>query len=446
MSYLIRNARIVNEGKNFEGDLLIKNGIIEKVDTSLNPNFKVTEILAEGKYLIPGVIDDQVHFREPGLTHKAEIATESIAAVIGGTTSFMEMPNTSPPATTAKLLEEKYAIASACSPANYSFYFGASNENIEETLRISTENVCGLKVFMGSSTGNMLVDDSKTLEAIFSKWPGLIATHCEDEAIIRANTEKAIRDYREDIPFHMHPEIRSVDACLKSSSKAVELAKKWGARLHVLHISTEDETFLFDNSLALEKKRITAEACVHHLWFDSSYYEESGARIKCNPAIKSKKHQQGVWAALKSGRIDVVATDHAPHTIEEKENPYLSAPSGLPLVQHSLLMMLEYVDKGEISIEQLVQWMSHNPAIAFRLKDRGFIKEGFAADLVLVDSMHKTMVKKNSLHYKCNWSPLEGYTFSNSIDKVFVNGNLIVENGRLVSAAKGARLLFEKER
>jgi len=440
-SILIKNARIVNRGTITGGDILITNGRIAKIAGAINFHADV-ELDATGKHVLPGIIDDQVHFREPGLTHKADIFSESRAAVAGGVTSFMEMPNTRPPATSQALLAEKYAIASRTSLANYSFYMGAANDNLEEVLRTDPENVCGVKVFMGSSTGNMLVDDASTLEALFSRCPMLIATHCEDEPIVKANEARFREKFGEDVPMHLHPEIRSPEACLKSSALAFDLAKKHGARLHILHISTKDELDLFTSDTPLDRKMITAEVCVHHLFFDANDYAALGSLIKCNPAIKSPAHREALFPALLDGRLDVIATDHAPHTREEKQNTYFHAPSGLPLVQHSLNVMLEFYHQGRISLERIVDKMCHAPAIAFRVADRGFLDEGKWADLVIVDSEKNWTVHPENIRYKCGWSPFAGHTFKGSIETTIVNGSIAWHQGRLIEARPGMRLNF----
>lgn len=442
MNYILRNGLIINEGKRFYGDIFIKDGIIEQIGNEISNTAKAKEINLEGKYVLPGCIDDQVHFREPGLTHKGTIATESRAAVAGGITSFMEMPNTVPNALTQELLEDKYQIAAQNSIANYSFFMGASNENLEEVLKTNHENVCGVKIFMGSSTGNMLVDREATLEGLFSRVEMLIATHCEEEATVRANLEKYKAEYGEDIPVEMHPIIRSAEACYLSSSMAVRLAKKHGTRLHILHISTAKETSLFDNSIPLAQKKITAEACVHHLWFSDEDYKTKGNFIKWNPAVKTSTDRDGIWEALLDDRIDVLATDHAPHTLEEKSKNYLNAPSGGPLVQHALIALLEKAKQGKISIEKVVEKMAHAPAILFRIKDRGYIREGYKADIVVVDPNKSTVVSKENILYKCGWSPFEGEVFSHSIDSTFVNGNLVWTNGQIQEVGSGERLLF----
>ena len=441
---LITNANIVNEGKITQADLLIKNGRIEKISPNISVKGNIDIIDAAGKYLLPGLIDDQVHFREPGLTHKATIQSEARAAVAGGITSFMEMPNTVPQALTQELLADKYEIAKNGSLANYSFFMGASNDNIEEVLKTDRKNVCGVKVFMGSSTGNMLVDNEQTLTNIFSKVDMLIATHCEDEATIRKNTAIYKEKYGDDMPIKYHPEIRNAEACYLSSSMAVELAKKHDTRLHILHISTEKETHLFRNDIPLKEKRITAEACIHHLWFDESSYDDKGTFIKWNPAVKSKADKEGVWKALLDDRIDIIATDHAPHTLEEKQNNYWSAPSGGPLVQHGLQAMLDSAKEGRISIERVVEKMCHAPAELFDVKERGFIREGYWADLVLVDLDKTQTVSKNNILYQCGWSPFEGHQFSSSIDKTFVSGNLVYSDGILIESKLGMRLEFDR--
>jgi dihydroorotase len=391
---------------------------------------------------MPGCIDDQVHFREPGLTHKGNIYSESRAAVAGGITSFMEMPNTSPNATTQELLEDKYQIAKTHSIANYSFFMGATNDNLDEVLKTDASKVCGVKVFMGSSTGNMLVDNEKTLAGLFSNVPMLIATHCEDEQTVRKNLADAKLKYGTEIPIELHPVIRNEEACYLSSSLAVHLAERHGARLHVLHISTAKETELFNNQLSLKDKKITAEACVHHLWFSEEDYASKGTFIKWNPAVKTISDREGIWKALLDNRIDVVATDHAPHTIEEKKNNYLNAPSGGPLVQHALISMMEHVKKGKITIERVVEKMAHNPAILFRIKERGFIREGYYADIVVVDPSRSYSVQQSNILYKCGWSPFEGYTFSSSINKTFVNGEIVYENNKVAEGTNGMRLSF----
>lgn len=439
-SILIKKATIVNEGKQWVSDLLIKNDRIQKIAEHISTTEKVREINAEGKILMPGVIDDQVHFREPGLTHKAEIATESKAAVAGGTTSFMEMPNTRPPALTQELLEEKYARAAQVSPANYSFFMGVSNDNIEEVLRTNKRKheVCGIKIFMGSSTGNMLVDNYITLNRIFEGTELLIATHCESEPVIKEN--KAKYPNADNVSFH--PLIRNAEACFESSFSAVQLAKKHDTRLHILHISTAKEIQLFSNFLPLAEKRITSEVCVHHLNFTSDDYARLGTLIQCNPAIKAPENREAIWKALLNDTLDIIATDHAPHTWEEKQQHYPQSPSGLPLVQHSLIMMMKYVKEGRLTIEKLVEKMCHAPAICFKMRERGFIREGYFADLVLLDPKKDYKVEKSNLLYKCGWSPLEGMTFPATVDMTFVNGNIVYENGIVNDEVKGQRLAF----
>jgi dihydroorotase len=442
MSILIINATVVNQGKVLQKDVFINNGIIEKIDGDLR-HLKAKRIIdGMGKYLLPGVIDDQVHFREPGLTHKACIQTEARAAVAGGTTSFMEMPNTVPNALTQELLNDKYLIGSRTSLANYSFFMGVSNDNIDEVLRTNASEVCGLKIFMGSSTGNMLVDNEKTLENVFSKSRMLIATHCEDETIVKAFSQKYKTEYDSDAPARIHPLVRPHEACLKSSSMAMELAKRYDTRLHILHISTADEINLFRNDIPLSEKRITAEVCVHHLWFNADDYERLGNQIKCNPAIKNLADQEALFQALLDDKFDIIATDHAPHTWEEKQKNYWEAPSGLPLVQHSLLMMLDFVAKGKISIERVVEKMSHAPAECFRIDRRGYVKEGYWADLVLVDLNKPTLVEKSGLHYRCGWSPLEGYKFGACVSHTIVSGHLAYENGIFNEEQMGQRMKF----
>ncbi|QKJ29829.1 dihydroorotase [Mucilaginibacter mali] len=440
---LIKSATIVNEGKQFVADLLVKDGYIERIDQHIDTQADQT-INAEGLHLLPGCIDDQVHFREPGLTHKAEIYTESRAAVAGGITSFMEMPNTVPNTLTQELLADKYAIAAQKSLANYSFFMGASNDNLDEVLKTDIKNVCGIKVFMGSSTGNMLVDNPGTLEKLFAESPMLIATHCEDEATIRRNMAHYKELLGDNITIDYHPIIRSEEACYLSSSMAVELAKKNNTRLHILHISTEKETHLFDNSIPLKDKRITAEACVHHLWFSDSDYATKGNLIKWNPAVKTAHDRDGILAAVLDGRIDVIATDHAPHTIEEKAQSYLQAPSGGPLVQHALPAMLELYHKGKITLEQIVEKMAHNVAICFQVEKRGFIREGYWADLVLVDLNRANKVETGNILYKCKWSPFEGETFHSSVTHTIVSGNLAYSDGKLIEGVNGRRLSFER--
>jgi dihydroorotase len=442
---LIKNAKIVNENSIFHGDILIDGEYIVAIQNSISSdNLDATIIDAKGNYLLPGVIDDQVHFREPGLTHKATIETESKAAIAGGITSFIEMPNTVPQATTQKLLEDKFKIASESSYANYSFMFGGTNDNLEELLKTNPRNVAAIKLFLGSSTGNMLVDDKEVLEKIFSSTKMLIATHCEDEATIQKNLEAQKAIHGDDIPMHLHPKIRSEEACYISSSNAIALAKKTGARLHVFHLSTAKETELFTNEIPLEEKQITAEVCIHHLWFDESDYDEKGTLIKWNPAVKTAADREGLWKALLDDRIDVIATDHAPHTIEEKNNVYTKAPSGGPLVQHALMAMFSKHKEGKISLEKMVEKMCHNPAKLFKIEKRGFIKIGYYADLVIVDPSSPWTVNKDNLLYKCGWSPFEGVIFQSKITHTFVNGSLVYNQGEFSNIKKGKRLLFDR--
>jgi dihydroorotase len=441
---LIVNANIVNEGKVFQGDVLIKGQFIESIGKQLPASSAHEVIDAKGKFLIPGAIDDQVHFREPGLTHKATIHSESRAAVAGGVTTFMEMPNTNPPTYTQQLLEEKYQRASQVSLANYSFFIGGANDNLDEVLKTDITKVCGLKIFMGSSTGNLLVDNEKTLEGFFSKFPSLIATHCEDEATIQKNTAHFKELYGEDVPIECHPLIRNEEACFKSSSFAVGLAKKHGTKLHILHISTAKETALFDNTIPLEKKRITAEACVHHLWFNDADYKRLGTFIKWNPAVKTVNDQHQILQAVLSDRIDVIATDHAPHTLEEKQNKYFKAPSGGPLVQHSVAVMMELNRQGKIRVEQIVQKMCHNPAILFQISKRGFIREGYFADLALIDANSPWTVERPNVLAKCGWSPFEGTTFGSRVTHTFISGHLAYYEGRFDESKMGERLVFDR--
>jgi dihydroorotase len=443
---LIKNVQLVNEGKIIASDILIQNQRIAKIAPSIDNKYSAREINGENKYLMPGVIDDQVHFREPGLTHKANIHTESIAAVAGGTTSYMEMPNTKPPALTHELLEEKYTIASQSSPANYSFFMGTSNENAEEVLKTNSKKnqICGVKIFMGSSTGNLLVDNHLTLNRIFRECEVLIATHCEDERLIKRNLEKMMAE-KSTIDPSDHPIIRDEEVCFESSLLAVQLAKKYNTRLHILHITTEKELQLFSNLLPLVEKRITSEVCVHHLHFTSDDYARLGNKIKCNPAIKSPNNKQALWEALLDNRLDIIATDHAPHSLEEKTGDYHHSYAGLPLVQHGLLLMLDYYKKGMISLEKLVEKMCHAPAICFQLRDRGFIREGYFADMVLVDLKKETKFTKDSLLYKCGWSPLEDFVSPAAIDITFVNGYPVYENGKVDNTYRGMRLEFNRE-
>jgi dihydroorotase len=443
---LIKNAKIVNEGKIKEADVFIEGGIIVEIAERISAKSPDVQIFdAEGTHLLPGVIDDQVHFREPGLTHKENIEMGSRAAVAGGITSFIEMPNTLPQTTTIEELEKKFELAAAKSYANYSFMFGGTNDNLEEILKVDPKTTAALKLFLGSSTGNMLVDDEKTLEQIFSKSPLLIAVHCEDEETIKKNLEECIDRYGDDIPIELHPQIRSEEACYKSSSKAVALAKKTGARLHVFHVSTAKELSLFSNKKKLKDKKITAEVCIHHLWFNDSDYKKKGTLIKWNPAVKTKKDQEALMKALNDDLLDVVATDHAPHTKEEKKNVYTKAPSGGPLVQHSLAAMLQFYHQEKISLEKIVEKMCHNPAILFEIKDRGFIREGYKADLVLVDLNAPWAVQPDNIQYKCGWSPFEGVTFKSRVTHTFVNGNLVYKNFKHQPFANVAeRLQFDR--
>ncbi|MCA0429399.1 MAG: dihydroorotase [Bacteroidetes bacterium] len=444
MNYLIKNASVVNEGEINVQDVLIENNIISKIERNIQTDKKVTEINAEGLFLLPGLIDDQVHFREPGLTHKGEIYTEAKAAVAGGVTSFMEMPNTNPTTTTKARLEEKYTRASQCSLANYSFFMGTTNTNLDEILSVDYSTVCGLKIFMGSSTGDMLVDNSNALENVFSKVNTLIATHCENDPLIKQNQQEVIAKYGEDLPAYFHPIIRNNEACFKSSSFAVELAKKFNTRLHILHISTAKELSLFTNKIPLKDKRITSEACIHHLWFSDEDYAKKGNYIKWNPSVKTTYDRDKVFEAVLNDTIDVIATDHAPHTIEEKELPYLKAPSGGPLVQHSLLALLDLMHNNKITLTKIAQKTSHNVADLFAIKNRGFIREGYFADLVLVNLNKPTLVNKQQILYKCGWSPFEGHTFKSSIEKTFVNGNLVFNTGEFNENYFGSRLLFNR--
>jgi len=445
-NYLIKNVQVVNEGRIITSDVLIKNGRIEKIGEQITQvDSSVKEINGEGKYLLPGAIDDQVHFREPGLTHKATIYTEAKAAVAGGVTSFMEMPNTIPNALTQELLEDKYSIASKTSLANYSFFMGTSNNNADEVLKTNDkrQDVCGIKIFMGSSTGNMLVDSPNTLDKIFRESEVLIATHCEDERIIKENLERIKKKNRE-LTATDHPFIRNEDACYESSLLAIQVAKKYDTRLHILHISTEKELMLFTNMLPLKQKRITAEVCVHHLHFTSDDYARLGNKIKCNPAIKSPHNRDGLWKALLDDRLDVIATDHAPHTLEEKNVPYEKAHAGLPLVQHSMLLMLHYYRQGRITLEKIAEKMSHAVADCFQIKDRGYIREGYFGDLVLIDMKQQTKVSKENILYKCGWSPLEGFEFPATITHTFVNGHLVYGNNSFDESQMGMRLSFNR--
>ncbi|MBN2868197.1 MAG: dihydroorotase [Flavobacteriaceae bacterium] len=442
---LIKNAKIVNEGEIVNGDILIEGEIITKIAPSISPKSADVNVFdAEGQYVLPGAIDDQVHFREPGLTHKANIETESRAAIAGGITSFIEMPNTNPQTTTIQALNDKFDRAAKTSWANYSFMFGGTNDNLEEILKVNKKEVAGLKLFLGSSTGNMLVDNPEVLEKIFKSTDLLISVHCEDEATIKANLEVYKERYGDDIPVHFHPIIRSEEACYLSSSKAIELAKKTGARLHVFHLSTGKETELFDNSIPLKDKKITAEVCIHHLWFCDKDYDEKGTLIKWNPAVKTEKDRDQLLKALLDDKIDVIATDHAPHTFEEKSNVYTQAPSGGPLVQHALPALLEMHHEGDISIEKIVEKFCHNPAILFDVEKRGFIKEGYYADLVIVNLNNPWTVNKDNILYKCGWSPFEGTTFKSRITHTFVNGGLAYKNFKFYDTKYAKRLTFDR--
>lgn len=435
---------MVNEGQIKELDLLIVDQMIEKIGANISVEGNYVEIAADGKYLIPGLIDDQVHFREPGLTHKAEIYTEAKAAVAGGVTSYMEMPNVVPQTVTQELLEAKYEIGRKRSLANYSFFMGATNDNLEEVIKTNPKNVCGIKIFMGSSTGNMLVDNEQVLEQMYANAPILIATHCEDEPTVRRNMAEAVAKYGDAIPFEMHPIIRSEEACYLSSSMAVALAKKHNTRLHILHISTGKETHLFENNLPLGQKRITSEACIHHLWFSQEDYKEKGALIKWNPAVKQASDRDQIWKALLDDRIDVIATDHAPHTIEEKESLYAKAPSGGPLVQHSLVALLDFYHQGKISLERIVEKACHAPAICFEIEKRGYLREGYFADLVLVDLDKPWTVTRQNVLSKCGWSPFEGHKFKSSVEQVWVSGHRAYAHGEFDESQNGSRLIFDR--
>jgi len=443
-SLLILNATLVNEGRIFEADVFVNDGFIEQIGGDLSGKTADHTIDATGRHLLPGVIDDQVHFREPGLTHKATIGSEARAAVAGGVTSFMEMPNTVPSALTQELLADKYAIGARTALANYSFFMGTSNHNLDEVLRTDPRTVCGVKIFMGSSTGDMLVNDPRALENLFSQVPMLIATHCEDDPTVRANAEIYRQRYGDNAPTRIHPEIRSVECCLKSSTFAVELAKKHHTRLHILHISTEEEIALFSNAPLTRDKRITSEVCVHHLWFDATDYERLGNQIKCNPAIKEPRHKTALLQALLDDHFDVIATDHAPHTRAEKQQPYWQAPAGLPLVQHPLLMMLEFYHQGKISLETIVRKMAHAPADCFQIDRRGYLREGYWADLTLVDLRRPTTVSKENILYRCGWSPLEGYTFGSTVTHTVVSGHPAFAEGHFDESRMGQRLAFNR--
>ena len=441
---LIKNAFVVNEGETKQMDVLIEAGKIAQIKETIAADDQTEIVEAEGKYLLPGLIDDQVHFREPGLTHKACIRTESRAAVAGGITSFIEMPNTNPQTTTREELDRKFAIADQDALANYSFMFGGTNDNFEEIKNLDTTQVAGLKLFLGSSTGNMLVDNEEVLRKIFSSTDLVISVHCEDEPTIRKNLADHIEEYGDDIPIEKHPVIRSHEACYLSSSRAIALAKETGARLHVFHLSTAIETDLFDNSIPLAEKKITAEVCTHHLWFTADDYAEKGTFIKWNPAVKNTEDREALWAALNDDRIDVLATDHAPHTLEEKQNPYTKAPSGGPLVQHALLALLTAAKQGKITLEKLVEKACHNPAILFQIAERGYVREGYYADLVLVDLNQPTTVKKEDLLYQCGWSPFEGTTFDATVEKTWVNGSMVYNQGKIIESNAAKRLQFNR--
>lgn len=444
MKTLIQGATIVNEGRTFEGSVLIEGQLIKEVFEGKADVDADRVIDGTGKWLLPGVIDDQVHFRDPGLTHKGDLYTEPKAAVAGGVTTYMEMPNTKPGAVSPELLESKYSKAADVSLANYSFYMGTTNDNLEDVRSIDYSKVCGVKIFMGSSTGNMLVDSIKALEGLFCKTKVIIATHCEDDPMIAENLAKYSYKYGKDIPINLHPLIRSREACYASSSKAVEMARKCSTQLHILHISTKEELELFRNDIPLKEKKITAEACVHHLWFCDEDYAEKGTLIKWNPAVKSAEDREAIWEAVLDDRIDVIATDHAPHTLEEKDNPYGDAPSGGPLIQHSLTAMLEFVHKGKITLPKLVQKMVHNVADLFDVENRGYIRPGYFADLVLVDPDNPWTVAKDNILYKCNWSPFEGTTFKSKVEKTFVSGHLAYDTGNFDESKKGMRLTFNR--
>ena len=442
---LIKNARLVNEGQILQRDVLIEGEIIKKIEAQISEIPEGVKIIdGSGKFLLPGVIDDQVHFREPGLTHKADIFSESRAAVAGGITSYIEMPNTVPQTTTQQKMEEKFAMAEGRSFANYSFMFGGTNDNLEELLKTDPKKVAAIKLFLGSSTGNMLVDNEEILEKIFSSTKMLIAVHCEDEKTVKRNLVKYQKEFGDDIPIKYHPKIRSEEACYLSSSKAIALAKKTGARLHVFHLSTAKETELFTNRIPLEEKQITAEVCIHHLYFNEEDYDDKGTLIKWNPAVKTEEDRKGLWKALLDDRLDIIATDHAPHTLEEKQQIYTQAPSGGPLVQHALLAMLDFSKQGVISLEKLVEKMCHNPAKIFQIEKRGFIKENYFADLVMVNLDEKTQVSKENILYKCGWSPFEGKDFQSKIEMTFVNGNLVYDQGKVNENPRGKRLTFDR--
>lgn len=443
-NYVLKNAQIVNEGRIIASDIRIENGRIAKIAADISPTAGDVVLDLHGKHVFPGMIDDQVHFREPGLTHKATIASEARAAVAGGVTSFMEMPNTVPNALTQELLADKYAIAAAGSLANYSFFMGAGNDNLEEVLKTNSRDVCGIKIFMGSSTGNMLVDNTQTLEKLFSSCEMLIATHCEDEPTVRARTELFKEKYPEDAPAYIHPLVRNEEACYLSSSMAVDLAKKNNTRLHILHISTEEELALFETGKAVKDKKITAEVCVHHLWFDATQYDTLGNQIKCNPAIKDARHKTALRKALVTGELDIIATDHAPHTWEEKSQGFWKSPSGLPLVQHPLLLMIDLAKEGHISLELIAEKTAHAVADCFQIEERGYIREGYWADLAIVDLNKPVTVSKENILYQCGWSPLEGHTLSASVEHTFVSGHLAYSQGSFDESKTGKRLLFNR--
>ena len=443
-SILIKNGLLINENQQYVADIYVEDGFIAEINKNGITRSADKIINADGKWVLPGVIDDQVHFREPGLTHKAEIYTEAKAAVAGGTTSYMEMPNTNPQATTQAELAKKYARAAACSVGNYSFFMGGTNDNIDEVLKTDPATVCGIKLFMGSSTGNMLVDNEDTLRGIFSKTPMLIATHCEDEATVRKNTAEFVAKYGEDIPMEAHPLIRDEEACYLSSKMASDLAKEYNARLHILHISTAKEIELFTNKIPLAEKRITAEVCVHHLTFNDTHYAQKGSLIKCNPAIKSEADQKALWYALNNDYFDIIATDHAPHTWDEKQNKYAKAPSGLPLVQHSLQLMLEHAKMGKITVNKVIQKMCHAPADLFGVQKRGYLREGYHADIVILNPETQVEVSKSNILYKCGWSPLEGEIFTTAIEQTIVSGHIAYAFGKFDESKKGERLTFGK--
>ena len=443
-SILIKNGLLINENQQYLGDIYVEDGFIAEINKNGITRSADKIINADGKWVLPGVIDDQVHFREPGLTHKAEIYTEAKAAVAGGTTSYMEMPNTNPQATTQAELDKKYARAAACSVGNYSFFMGGTNDNIDEVLKTDPATVCGIKLFMGSSTGNMLVDNEDTLRGIFSKTPMLIATHCEDEATVRKNTAEFVAKYGEDIPMEAHPLIRDEEACYLSSKMASDLAKEYNARLHILHISTAKEIELFTNKIPLAEKRITAEVCVHHLTFNDTHYAQKGSLIKCNPAIKSEADQKALWYALNNDYFDIIATDHAPHTWDEKQNKYAKAPSGLPLVQHSLQLMLEHAKMGKITVNKVIQKMCHAPADLFGVQKRGYLREGYHADIVILNPETQVEVSKSNILYKCGWSPLEGEIFTTAIEQTIVSGHIAYAFGKFDESKKGEKLSFAR--